>query len=466
MRHATLWVLLLTMAFWPLALPERSEGAEQMETWSPPKPDAGLTFIWPDGRRAPAMLHPSGIVTLPDGSVPQGGIRLQLPDGQKLPVPPSGRVDLSSLLHIQENGGGPQPSTQQTPGAYPPVTAGLQGEQQISLPTLSKEELTTLQQGTPLQLQPNGQLAPVTVLPDGSVRLQDGSLPQQAIQLLLPDGSLTTLAPGEKLDLAKLGLKAAPQAPGTPTAPPEIPSATTPQAKPPATGQAGIQPEEQVELPPLQASPAPAAPEPDTSPFAPAAPVPAQPQDILASLLPTTPIPPDFKAPDNGKPEAPALAQKDGKPEAPAQKKNSKPKARKAPRPGEPLSIPPEAVKTGDLSFLEGCWQGTRPEYYSKRTIRECFCFGKRGTNGKRRIIVPSGPRQCTGATQASLDKNGVLRVYSESAYCSDGVQWGAAEMTCRGSGQSTPCSWVFTDANGGRQSYQIPFIRVESCRR
>ena len=27
-------------------------------------------------------------------------------------------------------------------------------------------------------------------------------------------------------------------------------------------------------------------------------------------------------------------------------------------------------------------------------------------------------------------------------------------------------CSWVFRDANNGSQSYQIPFIRVESCGR
>ena len=66
-----------------------------------------------------------------------------------------------------------------------------------------------------------------------------------------------------------------------------------------------------------------------------------------------------------------------------AERKNSRPKI------GEPLRIPPEAVKTGNLDFLEGCWQGTRPEYYSKRTVEECFCFGPGGQTGKRRIIDP-----------------------------------------------------------------------------
>lgn len=133
---------------------------------------------------------------------------------------------------------------------------------------------------------------------------------------------------------------------------------------------------------------------------------------------------------------------------------------------GQELKIPPEAAKNGNLDFLEGCWQGTRPEYYSKRTIKECFCFGANGSNGKRRVIDPLGKRKCIGATRAHLSSNGVLSVTSDGAYCSDGERWGQAEMVCKNSGPKTPCSWVFRDANNGSQSYQIPFIRVESCGR
>lgn len=134
-------------------------------------------------------------------------------------------------------------------------------------------------------------------------------------------------------------------------------------------------------------------------------------------------------------------------------------------KPGEALRIPPEAAKTGNLSFLEGCWQGTRPEYYSKRIIKECFCFGENGGSGKRRIF--DGPkRMCIGASSAHLSANGVLSVTSNGAACNDGERWGSAEMVCRNSGPRTPCSWVFTDANNGRQSYEIPFVRVESCGR
>lgn len=156
----------------------------------------------------------------------------------------------------------------------------------------------------------------------------------------------------------------------------------------------------------------------------------------------------------------PAGAEKAGAERGKAEQKNARPKI------GEPLRIPPEAVKTGNLDFLEGCWQGTRPEYYSKRTVEECFCFGPGGQTGKRRIIDPAGGRSCIGATRANLNKNGVLSVTSQKGYCDDGVNWGQAEMLCHGEGQSTPCSWVFRDAQGGRQAYRIPFVRVRACGR
>lgn len=151
-----------------------------------------------------------------------------------------------------------------------------------------------------------------------------------------------------------------------------------------------------------------------------------------------------------------------------AQSKQESPKKEpvKAARPkaGEEMRIPQEAIKSGKLDFLEGCWQGTRPEYFTKRTIRECFCFGAGGKSGKRRIYDKG--RMCIGGTRASLSGSGVLSVTSSGAACNDGERWGSAEMICRNNGPRTPCSWVFRDANNGRQSYTIPFIRVDSCGR
>lgn len=158
------------------------------------------------------------------------------------------------------------------------------------------------------------------------------------------------------------------------------------------------------------------------------------------------------------------------KPEQPKQNPKAAPQPQKEPtkhtkpKTGEEMRIPPEAIKTGNLDFLEGCWQGTRPEYYSKRTIRECFCFGASGKSGKRRIYDHG--RMCIGGTRASLSQNGILSVTSSGAACNDGEKWGSAEMVCHNSGPRTPCSWKFRDANNGQQSYTIPFIRVESCGR
>lgn len=195
----------------------------------------------------------------------------------------------------------------------------------------------------------------------------------------------------------------------------------------------------------------------------------------LAELLPLTEIdgkqktvPPKTapkKEPEK-KPAEPDKARSKAVPEKPREtpKAAESPKAKKA-KAGEALRIPPEAQKNGDLSFLEGCWQGTRPEYYSKRTIKECFCFGANGKTGKRRIFDGKN-RQCIGGTNARLSSSGVLSVTSSGAACNDGERWGSAEMVCRNSGPRTPCSWVFRDANNGRQSYEIPFVRVDSCGR
>ncbi|MDE5831531.1 MAG: hypothetical protein K2H64_00835 [Desulfovibrio sp.] len=142
------------------------------------------------------------------------------------------------------------------------------------------------------------------------------------------------------------------------------------------------------------------------------------------------------------------------------------PKAEAKPKAGQPIRIPESAIKSGNLSFLEGCWEGTRPEYISKRTVKECFCFGKDGKTGKRRIYDRTYGRTCVGPSRANLSKNGVLSVTSGGMPCSDGEKWGGAEMQCRNSGPKTPCSWIFTDAGNGRQAYEIPFLRVNSCGR
>lgn len=180
------------------------------------------------------------------------------------------------------------------------------------------------------------------------------------------------------------------------------------------------------------------------------------PLDFMVKPTPLSPVAPDktqpaLKAekstpPDKAPPPAP-------KAQPPLAAEQSKPKS------GAPLRIPPGAAEKGDLSFLEGCWRGTRPEYYSKRTITERFCFDKNG-NGKRHIQDPRYAGECFGASKGSFDGQGRLIVTSEQGYCSKGAIWGQAYMICEGEGNSTPCSWHFKDAGGASQSYKIPFVR------
>lgn len=455
MKYALLWTLVL--AFCLLPPPDRAAGAEKLDNRHPgsPAPGNSLYFIWPDGRRAPALPQSGGIVVLPDGSLPEGDVRVLLPDGKTLPVTPEGTVQLP-----------PNYAPEASPGTNPVPDAPALS------PTLSARERQLLHDGTPLRILPDGSAAPVTVLPDGTVRLEDGTAPQEDLRLMLPDGTLVTLPPHGRLDPSQHGIVPAQQR----TAETPVPdtgktpdTAQAPGSTTPPSGQQTPQSQQQLEglaslLPKTDIAILTRGTEPAKTP---ATPAPAQTRTEPEKNASTPKQPESAKQPAPGQTRQEQARKTEQRSTTPAPAPS--PKAVKPTpkvKPGEELRIPPEAVQSGKLDFLEGCWEGTRPEYYSKRTIRECFCFGKGGRTGKRRIHDMSGKRHCVGATEASLNSGGVLHVYSEGAYCDDGMQWGSAEMTCRGNGQKTPCSWVFKDAQGGRQAYEIPFVRVNSCGR
>lgn len=296
------------------------------------------------------------------------------------------------------------------------------------------------------------------VLPDGrrgiiERLLPDGQLLTDLGVTLNPDGTLVE-DPATEAVILEVPEEAPENVEAAPVKIPE--AAEAPEAEPEKAREHAAIPEKPAETPENAVSP--------------------EKQLILAEMIPlTAPETAKKPAPDKKAPLEPKKAeakQPEKKAQPESKKAETKQPEKKAPAPakkaktGEELRIPEEAVKTGNLDFLEGCWQGTRPEYYSKRTIRECFCFGANGKAGKRRVFDPVGHRSCIGATSASLSKNGVLSVTSQGAACDDGERWGQAEMVCRNSGPKTPCSWVFRDANNGRQSYTIPFVKVESCGR
>lgn len=365
--------------------------------------------------------------------------------------------------------------------------------------------------GTLIRLPDGRQSRIVEVLPEGGVRTDLGVVltPEGLVQGAAEAGPVTVLEPASgtvpgtasgtepAIVVPEQDAATAQKTPDTPN----NPAATAPGQQPP---DAGV-----VQVPPLQTQPG-QIPEQKAGQMPPAQAgqtTQTTPQQVtIVELLPMTPTPAtrpgkETVKPEAAKQEAPkaseaaAPAQKEtpkkeavrpeaqqqkaqpqktrpekaqaGKAETPKTQASKTPKAKTGKAAiGEELRIPPEAAATGNLDFLEGCWQGTRPEYYSKRIIKECFCFGAGGGAGKRRVIDSIGGRMCIGSSKARLSKDGVLSVTSSGAACTDGERWGQAEMVCRGTGQHAPCSWVFRDANGGRQSYQIPFVRVESCGR
>ena len=189
----------------------------------------------------------------------------------------------------------------------------------------------------------------------------------------------------------------------------------------------------------------------------------------ISDLLPTPASLPEKStsekaAAKNGKSNAEKPKSPEKEPSTPSQPQ--KPDT-KNPKAGDKLTIPPDAAPKGDVSFLEGCWQGTRPEYHSGRTIKECFCFQKNG-RGKRHIKDSAYAGECWGITQGQFTGNGNLVVGSTQGYCTKGAVWGRADMVCQGSGENTQCYWEFPDAQGGTQKKVIPFVRVaqEECAR
>lgn len=170
----------------------------------------------------------------------------------------------------------------------------------------------------------------------------------------------------------------------------------------------------------------------------------------------TEPKKPEVKKPETKKPEAKKPEPQKAEPKKPEPQTT----AQKKPTSGQAMKIPPNAAKTGDVSFLEGCWRGYRPEYHSKRMITERFCFDDSGV-GKRTINDPAYAGDCYGATRALINKDGVLHMKSQEAICTSGETWGPSEMTCKGEGEQTPCYWNFTAYKGkASQSYKISFVR------
>jgi len=185
-------------------------------------------------------------------------------------------------------------------------------------------------------------------------------------------------------------------------------------------------------------------------PEPPAALEPGKQASPLDFLVMPTPLAPD-KAQHDPK------AEKDKQPSKtrPEEPNTQPPPQAEQPKPGDPLRIPPDAAKTGDLAFLEGCWRGNPPEYHSKRIVAVRLCFDKNGIG--RMTIEDPKDGQCIGAAKGQLSAQGLLHFTTEKAPCTRGSAYAPTSIKCEGVGNATVC---FVGVKGAKQPQKIPFVR------
>lgn len=161
----------------------------------------------------------------------------------------------------------------------------------------------------------------------------------------------------------------------------------------------------------------------------PAPPLP-DPEMVEPFLGETPPAPPEPKPAPQPKPEKP---KEQPKPQEPP-KQPEKPKKK-----NEDLTIPEDAAKKNDLSFLEGCWTSETGLYShpSNEPIVAEYCFDKNGKG--RRFVRERNGQVCSGSAKARFQGNR-LNFESDQARCPRGGTYVPQKVECTGSENTTQC--------------------------
>jgi hypothetical protein len=114
-------------------------------------------------------------------------------------------------------------------------------------------------------------------------------------------------------------------------------------------------------------------------------------------------------------------------------------------KPDEDLSIPEDAKRSGDMSFLEGCWT-TITGLVNVRTREPIvyeYCFDKNG-QGTASVTERSG-RRCVAPTTARVDETGKLIIEDQSVLrCPQGDHYVSTRVQCESSsGGTAQCSAI-----------------------
>ncbi len=191
-------------------------------------------------------------------------------------------------------------------------------------------------------------------------------------------------------------------------------------------------PEPHIEEPPMLADLLPGTPEQPEEP------------PMVAELLPSTPEPPKEEPKPLPKPEP---------------KPKPEPQPKPKPRKGEDLSIPDDAKKNNDLSFLEGCWDSDNGlvDTIRRKPVILRYCFDKNG-RGTREELLDWGER-CVGPARARFDASGKLILNADGASCDQSsATFGAQYVECtRGSDDKADC---YGQEFGSGDRWKNPFRR------
>lgn len=185
---------------------------------------------------------------------------------------------------------------------------------------------------------------------------------------------------------------------------------------------------------------APPASQPEPVPVPPATEpevIPPPEPEVTEPFLGETPVQPD---PPKAKPAPKPAPKPEPKPEPipePEPKPEPKPKAQK----NDPLTIPKEAPKSNDMSFLEGCWRsesGLANARTGAPIIAE-YCFDKNGKG--RRLVREKNGQVCNGSARATFAADGRLLVEADEAHCPrSGSSYVPQKVECTGNETSTRC--------------------------
>lgn len=155
-------------------------------------------------------------------------------------------------------------------------------------------------------------------------------------------------------------------------------------------------------------------------------------------------------------------------PEPPSIEPEPEPRPQARPKPVEPrkpapkkkdqdLTIPEDAARKNDLTFLEGCWTSETGLYShpSNEPIIAEYCFDKKGKG--RRFVRERNGQICSGSARARFQGNRLL-FNSDSARCPRGGTYVPQKVECTGSENSTQCKG--NELGGANKKWDARFRR------